>query len=318
MSILGYKSNTLYVKHGVPQGSVLGPLLFLLYINDLHKAINYSKVYHFADDTNLLNITDSHKKLQKQLNIDLKLLYKWLLANKISLNCAKTELKRANGMLSKIRHYVPYTELRSIYYAIFSSHMTYGCQVWGQSITNHTEKVFKLQSRAMRIITFSDLQADPGPLYDTNNILRLDDNIKLQNCLFVHDFLTKNLPESFNGYFQKLDEIYTENTPNTISHELGCLFTPYKSTARYGLCSITRKCIDSWNFFTKKLKTDLSKLSRSNLKTKILRYYNCDNNKNNNNNNINIDNNNDGNNNTNDNNNNNNGINNIQHNQRFN
>ena len=92
VSILGFKSNTLNVKHGVPQGSVLGPLLFLLYINDLHKAIKYSKVYHFADDTNLLNISASYKKLQKQLNIDLKLLYKWLLANKISLNCAKTEL----------------------------------------------------------------------------------------------------------------------------------------------------------------------------------------------------------------------------------
>ena len=91
VSILGYKSNTLDVNHGVPQGSVLGPLLFLLYINDLHKAINYSKVYHFADDTNLLNISDSPNQLQKQLNIDLKLLYKWLLANKISLNCAKTE-----------------------------------------------------------------------------------------------------------------------------------------------------------------------------------------------------------------------------------
>ena len=45
-----------------------------------------------ADDTNLLNISKSPKQLQKQLNIDLKLLYKWLLANKISLNCTKTEL----------------------------------------------------------------------------------------------------------------------------------------------------------------------------------------------------------------------------------
>ena len=80
------------VPHGVPQGSVLGPLLFLIYINDLHNAIKYSKIYHFADDTNLLNITKSLRKMQKQVNIDLKLLYKWLLANKISLNCSKTEL----------------------------------------------------------------------------------------------------------------------------------------------------------------------------------------------------------------------------------
>ena len=88
ISINGYESGLAAINCGVPQGSVLGPLLFLLYINDLNQAIKFSKVHHFADDTYLLLLclSNSIKKLKKLVNADLKDLLNWLNANKISLN----------------------------------------------------------------------------------------------------------------------------------------------------------------------------------------------------------------------------------------
>ena len=80
------------IKHGVPQGSVLGPLLFIIYINDLHRSLENSTAIHFADDTSLVCCNKSIKKLNRNVNRDLALLVHWLRANKISLNTSKTEL----------------------------------------------------------------------------------------------------------------------------------------------------------------------------------------------------------------------------------
>ena len=55
----------------VPQGSILGPILFILFFNDLHKAVDFSTVHHFADDINLLLTENSLKKLNKHINRDL-------------------------------------------------------------------------------------------------------------------------------------------------------------------------------------------------------------------------------------------------------
>ena len=91
-NIKGQNSSPQEITHGVPQGSILGPLLFIIFINDLNLSVRSSKVHHFADDTNLLLIDKSLKKINTLINHDLALLVQWLRANKISLNTSKTEI----------------------------------------------------------------------------------------------------------------------------------------------------------------------------------------------------------------------------------
>ena len=92
VSINGYNTDLMPVNCGVPQGSVLGQLLFLIYINDLQKAIRYCKVHNFANDTNLFHTSQSAIILNKLVNHDMKQLNNWLSANKISRNVEKAEL----------------------------------------------------------------------------------------------------------------------------------------------------------------------------------------------------------------------------------
>ena len=107
VTINGFDSEIQSFKYGVPQGSVLGPLLFSIYINDLHNAINFSQSFHFADDTCLLNIQNTTSKINRSLNKDLEEISFWLNANKIALNVAKTEV-----ILFRTKHKPCDTDLR--------------------------------------------------------------------------------------------------------------------------------------------------------------------------------------------------------------
>jgi hypothetical protein len=69
----------------------LGPLFFLLYVNDLPQCLNKTKSRLFADDTNLTATGDSITDLEAVVNSDLENFRKWPIANKVSLNVAKTE-----------------------------------------------------------------------------------------------------------------------------------------------------------------------------------------------------------------------------------
>ena len=83
ISIDGLISEYRHMSCGVPQGSVLGPLLFLLYINDLPNVSKHLSFYLFADDTNVYFETNDLSRLQKVMNRELRYVKKWLDANKL-------------------------------------------------------------------------------------------------------------------------------------------------------------------------------------------------------------------------------------------
>lgn len=91
---------------GVPQGSVLGPLLFLLYINDISVTSKILKFHLFADDTNILYANKSLKSIETVVNAELKKLHEWLIVNKLTLNIKKSNFIIFSHSRKKSSHQV--------------------------------------------------------------------------------------------------------------------------------------------------------------------------------------------------------------------
>jgi hypothetical protein len=99
-----FVSSEQLIRCDVPQGSILGPLMFLLYINDLPECLNNTRPRLFADDTNLTASGKSIADIELAVNSDLHSLRNWLIANKLSLDVAKTEFMLI-GAPQMIRNY---------------------------------------------------------------------------------------------------------------------------------------------------------------------------------------------------------------------
>ena len=85
-------SDKLDNRLGVPQGSILGPLIFILYINDIPNCLKYCHAKLFADDALVFNISDTIEEATAKINHDLDLIYTKLCQNKLKLNVTKTKV----------------------------------------------------------------------------------------------------------------------------------------------------------------------------------------------------------------------------------
>ena len=92
------------MSHGVPQGSVLGPTLFLLYVNDLPNVSKFETML-FADDTNLHLSNTSLQQLQIEVSREINKVDKWMTKNRLTLNYSKSNYMILSKNVSKTAHF---------------------------------------------------------------------------------------------------------------------------------------------------------------------------------------------------------------------
>ena len=118
------------------------------------------------------------------------------------MNTIKFKVNRANSLLAKIRYHVDSKLLKTIYSAIFESHLRFGSQLWGQA---QIQLIENIQNKALQIINFKGPWESSVSLYKESKLFKLKDIVLLNNLQFVYDQINKNLPKLFHTFFYTQD-----------------------------------------------------------------------------------------------------------------
>ena len=265
VNINGLNSDTRTVNIGVPQGSTLGPLLFLLYVNDMVNCSTLLNFTLFAEDTTLGYSCENFQDLQNILEQEVYKVTKWLSANKLLLNVTKThsmlfsfkrnvpnlkirindieieekcttsflgvqidnkltwkahishicnKMSKSIAILRMVRSVFPLYILRMIYMSIVFTHINYCILVWGGADKAHVEKLFKLQKKAIRIITKSSYLEHTAPLFKSQRLLTVYKVYELNCILFMYKCLNCNYFPELRLRIQRNSDYHEYNTRN--------------------------------------------------------------------------------------------------------
>ena len=157
----------------------------------------------------------------------------------------------ANALLSKIRKCVSLKILRSIYFAIFNSYLSYCCLVWAQNCST-IQRIVILQKKAVKIINFQPRNCHTSPLFKQSSILKFQDKICLENILFVSKSFNNLSPSVFNTWFSFSSDQHNYESSSSTQGNLTKLCYKKNSYEKY---SITVSVVESWNKIQKQLKS---------------------------------------------------------------
>ena len=125
------------------------------------------------------------------------------------------KLARACGIICKLRHFVDYHTLISIYYAIFESHINYRIQSWGFIKRSLIDRISVLQRKTLRYIYFKSSIEHCAPLFVQSKILPIEKQLILRNCLLALDIIQQKCPDKFKTFVELQGLNHTHNTRST-------------------------------------------------------------------------------------------------------
>ena len=130
------------------------------------------------------------------------------------------KVSRNEGIIKKLKHFLPTPALLMLYYSIVYPHILYGIIIWGSTYTSHLNNLQLIQNKAVRAICSLNWREHVTPCFHRLKILKIKDVAKLEIAKFVHQSVNHSLPMYFQFYFHKVSMTHKRCTRSSSSDKL--------------------------------------------------------------------------------------------------